>query len=177
MRAKRTKNLGWFAFCEAKLRIPTGFQNYFVILKLDSPRTPNGQGLKCDGSAEYGGGLPLHPPVWVWLGQACHKKPPLCDNYTFSGEAATSLPLRGRWHFCKAKMTDEAKNKGNSLTLIFAFYPHLSTIKAILIFVFTEFFEQKKLCIKRYTALFEQFFSSEEHLQDIHLHKRHTRYK
>jgi hypothetical protein len=29
----------------SKIRIPTGFQNYTVILKLDSPRTPNDQGV------------------------------------------------------------------------------------------------------------------------------------
>jgi hypothetical protein len=64
---KRTKNDGWFAFCEAKLRIPTGFQNYFVILKLDSPHTPNGQGVGYGGLSEYGGGLPCTHPFYSEL--------------------------------------------------------------------------------------------------------------
>jgi copper chaperone CopZ len=69
LEAKRTKNLGWFAFCEAKLRIPTGFQNYFVILKLDSPRTPNGQG-RCTATVHRSEVRVAPAPTrfTVWLG-------------------------------------------------------------------------------------------------------------
>ncbi len=42
---KRTKNVGWFAFCEAKVNFLTGRGKEYV------------------GSAEHGGELPLHPPV------------------------------------------------------------------------------------------------------------------
>jgi hypothetical protein len=42
----RTKNAGAVRILRSKIRIPTGFQNYCVILKLDSPQTPNGSGGK-----------------------------------------------------------------------------------------------------------------------------------
>jgi hypothetical protein len=90
LRAKRTKNLGWFAFCEAKLRIPTGFQNYFVILKLDSPRTPNGQGRQVRWISEVRWRVAPAPTRMGVVGATMPQKPPLWDETTrfFGGEAA-----------------------------------------------------------------------------------------
>jgi hypothetical protein len=141
---KRTKNDGWFAFCEAKLRIPTGFQNYFVILKLDSPHTPNGQGRVLRWLGGVCGGCPCTHPFHGVMGWGCDlnftptrkgevkncgvivevglafapiptregEVKAIGENHRcwcyrktklLSGEAAISLPLRGRWHFCLQK--------------------------------------------------------------------------